>query len=634
MMLKGENMALNTGNETVGVNPTVNDTAMGGNNTNTNTQKTQRGTADAAGMQMSLGFGTGNIMSMSNNMGSEYINKLASEIIEIYKQRPAGDRPKISILDRDVMGKLAYSSIVVSLLTDEHVSYYVILLEATGRASQSAQDIIAETAATIRTTGVQQPIYTTDDAIDGELHSEIQKALRAEYGDKPMVSMDGLVLPGVHSDTSNIAIRLASIAYNACRADKALTDGTTKDLNIAAAKQQSPTTVLKLESNLIKGTIQNEVDSPVRADWVVDLDVIDTNKNIQSINLRDAKLTLTRTSGFVDAIPASVPMPTAPGMPVVETFRLHPHIVITSNSTWAATPGYALLGIISSLVMINPNMWPAALMPKDNAKGIRNIGALNMFTNLENHANKIGSVLNLADKKNTADETYNIIKQMFSLSPIVSFDIESFGPQTHYTSLFATAAQPGNSNAKINACKQIINSANWLTNGGFPTDFNPNEIFASQGVIIPMGKWTDKSGERDIRDVDAAFIATQTQDVNEINKWIFSSLPREQSGMDPYLTKVELISKIMPEAIITGKAIRVPFSGKFIETLINAAVSAGLDATYNPEVTFNETSDLSVMNGYLNNGSVGTSGTFARQQTMNGQQQWNTPYSHVGGYRY
>ena len=585
-----------------------------------------------ADFNAALGFGVSNIFSMSNNLGSEYTNELAGNIQKMYDKLPKLERPKVSILDKDIMGKFAYSSILVSLDLKTTVNYYIILLEATGREPLTANDYIAEIQTAQRNINHRAIVYTTDDAVDTYMHEEIMKALKIEYPTATnFVSMDGLIIPSVQHDTLAVSSKVASIAYNACRSQKAFLSGASKDINISAALAKAPTTILKLESNMLKQTTADEVDNPVRSDWIIELNAIDTANNTSSINLQNAKQTLTQVSGFVDAIPEEVVMPVMYGAPAVTNIRLHPHVIIDSNATYAPTPGYAMLGLISGLVMTNENMWLASVMPKD-AKGVRNTGALNLLTNIENNSNRIGEVADLSSKKTKVDEAYGLLRQMYSLAPIVSYDIQSFGPQTNYTSQFALAAQPGNNEHKLNAAKQIIETAVWLTNGSFPAEFNINSIFSSTGIMIPTGKWSDKSGERDIRDIDAAFIATQTGDIETVHRWVLSGVPQEATGLDPYTTRVDIISKLVPSAVITGRTVRVTFTSEFITTLMAAATASGLDLSYEPEVKFAETNNLGIMSGVLANAGVGNIGGFSTRS--NTGPVYQTSYSNVGYGRY
>lgn len=578
----------------------------------------------------SIGFGSRDIFTMYANQGSDYTTGLAKAIMETYKNIPSAIRPRVSILDKEVINNLAYSAIVVSTLSDNEVNYFTILLEATGRKAMRASEIISEVNAANKMQGQRPMIYTTDDAIDSVLHQEIRTALEKEYGRVAIQSVDGMVVPVNHQEITAVTPKIAAIAYNACAVDAALAKGDVKDLNITEAKNKTNNSVLRLESNMSRLPAINEVGAPVRADWKIDLNIVDMASQMTSLNLQNNKITLAKTAGFVDAIPEEVATPTMPGMPPVTNIRLRPHIVVTNNATFTPTTGYMLLGLISSLVMTNKNMWLAAVMPKDSKN---NVGALNLMTNLENNQNRIGSVLDLGSKKNTTDEIYALIKQMFALDPMVSMDVASFGPQTFYTSILATAAQPGNAKAKMHAAKELVQVASWLTSGHFPADFHINEIFANSGVIVPTGTWADKTGERDIRDIDLAFIASQTGDMTLMNRWVLSNLPKEASGLDPYLTKVDIISKIVPDAEINGKAVRVTFSSKFITTLVNAAAAAGLDARYEPEIKFVESNNISIMGNYLANAGITNASGFAREH-INAGPSFATQYSGMGQFRW
>jgi len=576
-----------------------------------------------------LSFGSRDIFTMQANQGSDYTIGLTKTINESYKNLPASIRPKVSILDKEVIKNLAYSAIVVSNETDATVNYFTILLEATGRKAMKAIEIVNEVENAKKVPGARPMIYTADDAIDNVLHKEVHSALIKEYGDrKQALSVDGLVVHTHHGDDTVLASKLAAIAYNACAVDAALERGDIKDLNIEQTRNVSPNTMLKIDSNMSKMQGQSEVEEPVRSDWSVELNMVDTSSQMTSLNMQNNKNTLTKVSGFVDAIPEIVTIPTMPGAPanVQTTFR--PHVVITSNSVHTPTIGYMLLGLVNSLVMTNQNMWLASLTPTDSK---HNVGALNLFSNLENDQTGVGQSLaaELGSKDKHPDQKYALIKQMFTLAPMLSMDIESFGPQTFYKSILAAAAQPGNGQDKLAAAQELVTVASWLTSGNFPADFPIDQIFVNSGIVVPTGTWADKSGDRDIRDIDLAFIASHKGDTNLMTKWALSNLPKESTGTDPYLAKVEVISQIIPEAEITGKAIRVTFSNKFITTLSNAATAAGLDVRYEPEIKFAENQNIAILGNYLANAGIDNAAGFARQQMHQGNN-FATNYSGMG----
>ena len=104
--------------------------------------------------------------------------------------------------------------------------------------------------------------------------------------------------------------------------------------------------------------------------------------------------------------------------------------------------------------------------------------------------------------------------------------------------------------------------------------------------------------------------------------------------MDPYISKVDLISKLIPGAVITGKAVRVTFSEKFISTLMNAAMGAGLDARYEPEITFMETNNIAMVGNYMAGAGLGGNAAGFAKQQMNNAPMYQTPYAANGFGRY
>jgi len=581
----------------------------------------------------SIGFGGRDIYIMNSNQGSGYTNGIATAMAEAYVKLPAGAKPRLNVLDKEAINGLAYSVIVVSVQKSDKVFYFTIALEGTGRRPMKAGEIIAEVNRERNPNQNQRAnVFTTDDAIDKVLHAEIGRALAAEYPSiKEFMPVDGVVVPTLHDDAKSLAQRLASIGYNATTVDSALASGEHQDLNITKALNDSPNVALRLEVNMMKQTARNEVDKPVRQDFAIELNTVDMSNTIQSINLQNSKDTLVRVSGYIDAIANEYEIPTMMGMPPQTKIGLHPHIIITSSAVKIPTPGYALLGIISALTMTNPAMWVASVTPREQ-KDPHDAGALNIMTNLGRNQNKIGEKLDLLSKTIQTEEAYSFIRQMFSEKPVISFDVESFGPQTYYNSMLAIAAQNGNSTAKQNALNEIIETANWLTNGNFPQDFPRDKVFVYGGVVVPMGSYADKTGERDIRDIDLAYIANKSGDVGMMNSWVKSSVPGT-GATDPFLAKTMIIASLIPDAEISGKAIRVTFSGMFVETLAAAAAAAGLDAKYEPAIVFAESHNLGMINNFMAGAGVSNAYGFARQSMAAGPN-FQMGYGGVGYHRH
>ena len=578
----------------------------------------------------SLSFGDKRGGFMQSSGGSDYAVSIAKTMMKVYETANVPVKTTISVLDKEVLPTLSYSSVIVSMMLNKEVSYFIILLERTGRAPLQAQSMMAELNNAQRQPGSFPSIYTTDDAINTILHKEVVATLQQTYGDVKIKSAEGIVLPSEHNNIEDLAPMLAKLAYDACILELNVgSNGAVDDLDITVAidkyKSQNNKKI-RYESIMSKQIRNNALNKPVRSDWTIDLVLVDTSAYTQSLNMENTKSVITRTSGFVDALPEEVILPQAPGAynQILKTIQCRPHIIVTSNSAESPTIGYMLLGLISSIVMTKREMWLGALRPSDPKN---HVGALNVITKIDDGE---GAKLDLTNKKYSMDEVYAVISRMFPLEPVISVDIESFGPQSFYMSALTAASQSINPLARENASKMIIETASHLTHGPFPSDFNPNEIFAHDSILIPMGTWSDKTGIKDIREIDLAFIASHVDDINLINKWILSCVPSNVSGQDPFLSKVDIISKIIPSAEISGKATRCTFSAKFINTLSSAVIQAGLRVDYETEIKFTETANLSVLSSCFNSAGIGGNVTgFAREAIQTGPN-YNTPYTHTG----
>ena len=581
------------------------------------------------GTTSGLTFGSGIQGLMSANQGSEYTNGIAKVLTGIYSSINKKVTPKVHVLDKETFTNLAYSAIIVTMQSNKMVNYYTILLEETGRKPLTASEVVSEWETAIKIPGASPVIYTADEAINSILHKEIVNALKQEYGSgQEYKTVDGVVLHKGHADINVIGPMLATIAFNACYIETQFDNGVCSDLSIPNALQTAQGKQLRFESNMSKAICVNELGLPVRTDWKLDLCMVNNNQ-AQSLvlNAQNSKAVISRIGGFVDALPEQITMPGVPGTAPTTAIRFRPHIIMTSNSAETPTIGYMLLGVASSIVMTNRNMWLGALRPTDKKV---NVGNLNIIAKIDDGE---GQRIDFTSKNYNANQVFAGIQTMFSLDPVISVDVESFGPQSFYNSILSAAAQPGASDGKTEAANYIIETAHILTGGRFPSDYNPHDIFVDDGVVVPLGTWSDKSGERDLREIDLTFIASHTDDMNMINKWILSNLPMSKSGFDPYLAKIEIINKLLPGAEITGKASRVTFSANFITTLASAITASGLNVRYEPEIKYAEETNLSIMGSYLGNAGIGGYNGFAREVVQAGPS-YQTPYTQMGIGRY
>jgi len=575
--------------------------------------------------QQQIGFGS-TIPLIGATRGSEYTNNIAKIMTEVLSS--CATPPKVSIFDRERLTNLEYSCLVVSALNaNNEVCYHISLLEATGNNPMTAGSIVAEATRAIRETNMRANIFTPDDAINGRLHDIVVGELAAHYGPEvEFISAEGLVVHESSLDVNDLAMRVAAVAYNAVSAESKLSTGEFIDLNLGAAVKESGSSDYRLELNLFNTTANNIMGRPVRQDFKIDLVEVSRNETFEYN--ADSRRRLVTVGGYIDAIREDVPMPVYPGAaPTVKT-ELHPNIVISMIDTLSPTEGFMMLAVGAGAAMSNPELWVQSLASIDGSSH-NSPGGLNLITNLEGAQGGVGEKMDLSQTAVSTEERYAILKRLYGLSPLMSCDIESYGAQSYFSSVLATAASPDNTQAKNDACLDLIDTCVRLTDGNFDPNFPASELFAVPGIIIPTGYWMDKSGERDIRDIDMAFVANHSGDVNMINQWCMTSLPRSETGLDPFLTRVEIINQIVPDAVIDGKAVRVVFTSRFISELSLAMKACGMNAQYETSVVLSQRYDTSRFTDYLSSASLNGAAGFGRQYSHGGGAQY-TPYTGMG----
>ena len=603
----------------------------------------QSGSFSSRNGKKSLGFFNGDVKLMSSNKATDYATSITSIIKDAYKGVEDGGKIQVTLLDKDVMTGLEYSYIVVSR-KNANINYFVVVLEATGRKPMTASEIINEFNTAIRSKQGSRNLFTTGDAINGVLRGLITEMLAKHYAvnnvpadQSTIIAADGLIVPYSVDDVELVARNVAAIAFNALNVISVLDNPTVSDVNIHEGNAETNNAILNIVSSVNKSTSIDEMGTPIRADWKIEMGVQQQNTQYNNLNYAEelnkggVNNVLTKTCGFVEAYPEEVRTPLPNGNEIRE-IRFHPHIIVTDIATAKPTIGFMMLGLLSSLVMTNRDMWLASVMP-DGSK--YHAGYLNRLSDIE--GNGSADVLDFEatskggkERKYAPEKVYSIVNEMFRLSPVVSMDIPDYGPHTYYTSVLSAAASGNNKPNTIGAIRTLIETVNVLTNGEFPTNFDINSVFAHEGIMVPLGIWRDKTGtRRDIRDIDLTMICKEENDPEVIKNWITSSAPARITNMDPYLTKVDVISRIIPNAEITGRGVRVTFTSTFIETLVAAAMRAGFAVRYEPEMKLLEQNNLSITSGLLNNAVLNNVSGFARQNVVMGPN-FNTSWVNSG----
>jgi hypothetical protein len=523
-----------------------------------------------------------------------------------------------------VMGNLKYSYIVASNKVDDKVLYFIIMLAATGEKAPTAFNLYSDYVESSRT-GQMITQFTYDQTIDKHLHTLVVNKLAEVYGKCKFISIDGVIIDETDKDKLvHLAETVSVIAYNSLVTEKV----TAKigDMNIASALAKAGNAQFNISVTPYNGSVPDMIGKPHKAMFQLSLDMLNKS-TVTSVHMAgNGQNNIIKVIGYIDCIPEEVNIPVAYGQPPVTKTRLHPHVIITDVVSKTPTVGMNMLAIATALVMEEPDVLYPVLIKDPN------VGALNLITNIENGQNS-GTILPLSNKKTSEAEAIAAVKEMFSLRPLFSFDIDAFGANSYTTSVLSTAASLTGSKASVGALNKIIQTVAQLTNGAFPKDFPISKIFANQATTLPSGYFLSETGKKDIREITTSFVANHTTDMMKINKYIVSELPKTLTGSDPYISKLELYQELIPDAVIETKTSRVMFSGEFMVTLLNSIKAVGFDPKYRPLMQYEANIGYGQMGGFINNAIIDNGASFGRVGVGGNQYNYNVP-QYGGGMGY
>jgi len=532
-------------------------------------------------------------------LGSEVYNKLKTSLLEVYKQ--ANDGVEIALIDMDttVEPSLAFSCIIVALrqkaAPDVGVAYHIILIEATGEKVTPVIDNIANQQVEV--------MRVTSDALDNDLIRKATDRVRKAFPVGPWFTVDGTVVPSSFNPDDKYAVhRLALNAGLACGTElEARTPGF-HDVNLAMAAHDS---TMSINVGFNRQQIQDAVGAPMRSDILLQFESKKNNAGqgkYTSLNAGDKDVKVAEASAFVDLLwnPIS-PMngfnPYAPQQ-YAPTQKYVARLVITNlESNFSYTIGSVLLALATSLSLNDNSNWIQTFRPTIGQGGeidINDIGALNIEANIANEPTGVGTRIDTKADSFKLEDLGQLVSALIQARLIVSLDCPEYGPQTWYTSIFASAA-----NGSQSAYSSIYAAADQLTNGVFSRHFSMGSpMFADPGNRIHLGTWTDRSGiKRDIRDIDYLAVCNIVGERNPvaIREWSDTFLRAQYPQALRLAVRKKMIVALTNEtANFTGFAERVTFSSTFMEALSQGIRDSGLPIRVNTPLSG---SDISNMRG-------------------------------------
>lgn len=505
-------------------------------------------------------------------------------------------------LDREAITSLAYSCVVITKPykgkndAKTYAPYYILVLEGTGNKNMTAGQIKNEIDSAIKL-NKKPNIWMADLAVDKYLLNIVRDAIKGKLGsDVIPYSLDGLVVPAHHSATLEVLCeKLAIAATDTIIANEVIVTSARKDINLATAIADNSSIKAEITLNTNGIAYHNLLDKPISADAIVELvEVKNQNQTLQTLNVPDSRFKLGQVAVKLEFVPEQIQKPVPGGS--ITAMRLRPHVVIT-NVECHPTTGFLMLMIRAGALITQQNTWVAL------AANNKHLGALNILTNLEGDPSGYGQPYDFTRKDLTPDAIQDIVRKMCEgLDPIISIDIDKFGPTTSLGTILTQAANGESPAAKTSALGSLVKAISGLTNGLF-ANFDPNNIFSAV-ASVPSGTYGSKAGERDIRDLDNAFIAATTKDIVKITKATFCKIPKAHSGTDPMTASVEFIASVVDEAEIAGRTYRLTFNGGFIAELINKTSAVGLNLAFEPLIRQSNNLSLDMMNNVYGNASV------------------------------
>lgn len=536
-----------------------------------------------------------------SGMGQEHLIKTKKKIEDLLNSSPQTDRIKVTLFDKTVFGHLSYSSLVFHVTSvSEGVKslyYYIVLFKSTGRRDKTVSEIMQTITGNPADNSRYNELWTIDEAINDNYHkfivNELYKGYGIDYdresklqdGIKPVL-LEGIIIHEEEADIDMLAQRIFCLVGAVFVTQLSLTEiEDLRDLNIKEAMKTASNRFLNIDTYYTDKNTEGPFGDLYRTDFRADLIYKPSNKTFtpQQLNsYTESDETICSVGGFVTGIPINY----LDNVTRTMGYRYRPQIVITRVDLEFPTVNYLMTAILTSLVMVEKPQFLSSLYHGS----ITDPGILNLVSKIDGEK----GATKVRDPKLSREAAMEFLFDMMSFEPVITIDIPHYNDSSNYLSIMSGCA-----GGFRYAGEEFIAHVSELTGGAFDENFSPTDVFQNSGVTIPLGYWNSKTGKRDLRDVDYAFILANTQDINLANRWVRSDIPGGCPDIGEYFAKIDVISKIIPDAVITGKATRLTFTSKFINHFKDALRAIGFTAIHEPSVNlFGNTYDLQMVTSY------------------------------------
>lgn len=504
----------------------------------------------------------------------------------------------LAIFDRESYPELAYSSIVMKRKSGDILGYFVYLIEATGINGITTDQYIEM----IETKRV--PFVTTD-AIDNALFNIIERELSVKEESSEFLNIEGIVIPADAEIDDRMVYSLVATGYNALVMEIGIRTGEMSDINIREEISRTNASFTMRELS-ISQPYTDSVGRQHKVSWGVDMTLESKQQNATSPNTLGSSILITSVKGRLNFLPEEY-TETQPGMLPQVKVGFHPQVIIEVLQGKTPSLSFALMGLFTSAVMAKDNNWMRPILDGTSP----DIGVFNKILNV--FAEKSPAKIDIVKGKLNVEEKVEMLHKMAHMSPILSMDITMFDDNASVNNTFAAAA-----NGVYEAGQDIIDTLSDITNGAFPSNFSPKNIFATTPIELPVGRWNDKNGEeRTLDEIDTPYILSLTGNVQEVvSNYTHTELGQSRFS---FYDRCSLIQRIGILAAIDARKLRVTFTASFVDALISSMITAGLSPRFDAASLVTRPTGFGFTTGMFSASNIGQIGAFQPMSNTAGQ---------------
>ncbi len=517
---------------------------------------------------------------VGNGGGDATLVEYFNLAVEASKDLPL--KIKVSKIDKQKF-KIGYSALVFSYVVNDTIYYYTAVLGGTGRENLTVKQTVTQNNAADLNNSLSASDVFTDRFFD-----KIEHGLKLVFNVDKFRCLDGLVMQASY-DVEVAAPALTRHAHDLITGLTARARGIDDTLTISRllkyAGKRSLHTSITFTSAMTNGNFGNNI----KTDFILETSILGdvVSRGQDEISEVDH---LVRTSGYVEYVMSDVANQFTQGL-----VRKAVPLMIINNIAYAGqTLEYALLGLITAAPLTQPHIRKALLIEAD-------AGPLNHVFNFGGDPSKHGAKVSLKDPEAQAKGLVDgLINTHLNEEPLFAVEVElrgsDFGVMLPFAQLLGDRSAMANDvilTAAEKLCAPSDARLRELANAPGATEaakllqppaFHTTQVFDVEPTYVPLGEYINADDQAiDLRNIGTKFIIENSNDKTLIVDWMISNKTpnecRALKGIDPYSLKLSVLDRLGAalgiEIRITGRAVRVVLSSKFVKELTDRATGAG-----------------------------------------------------------